>query len=115
MFWRNKRKIDFSWVSSDSRHSEKITLNDEIVKYEAKELDERLSRFFAEIRKSAGCDYQPDILRVMLAALDRHFKQNDSKISIANLSSADRSWRENWARAFREKATENDQMQQNQY
>ena len=26
MFWRNKRKIDFSWVSSDSRFSEKITL-----------------------------------------------------------------------------------------
>ena len=27
MFWRNKRKIDFSSVSSDSRHSQKITLN----------------------------------------------------------------------------------------
>ena len=26
MFWRNKRKIDFSWVSSDSRFSDKITL-----------------------------------------------------------------------------------------
>ena len=26
MFWRNKRKIDFSRLSSDSRHSEKITL-----------------------------------------------------------------------------------------
>jgi len=26
MFWRNKRKIDFSWLSSDSRHSLKITL-----------------------------------------------------------------------------------------
>ena len=27
MFWRNKRKIDFSSVSSDSRHFQKITLN----------------------------------------------------------------------------------------
>ena len=26
MFWRNKRKIDFSPVSSDSRHSQKVTL-----------------------------------------------------------------------------------------
>ena len=26
MFWRNKRKVDFSRLSSDSRHSEKITL-----------------------------------------------------------------------------------------
>ena len=28
MFWPNKRKIDFSWVSSDSRFSEKITLKE---------------------------------------------------------------------------------------
>ena len=26
MFWRNKRKIDFSWVSSDSRRSQKVAL-----------------------------------------------------------------------------------------
>ena len=58
-------------------------LNDDIVKYEAKELDECLSRFVAEIRKSDGSDYEPDSLRVMLAAIDRHLKQNDSKISIA--------------------------------
>ena len=58
-------------------------LKDDIVKYEAKELDECLWRFFAEIRKSDGSDYEPDSLRVMLAALDRHLKQNDSKISIA--------------------------------
>ena len=30
-------------------------LNDDIVKYEAKELDEYFSRFFAEIRRSNGC------------------------------------------------------------
>jgi len=65
-----------SWVESKG-------LNDDIVKYEAKELDECLPRFFAEIRKSDGCNYEPDSLRVLLAALDRHLKQNDSKISIA--------------------------------
>ena len=58
-------------------------LNDDIVKYEAKELDECLSRFFAEIRQSDGYDYEPDSLRVILGALDRHLKQNDSKIFIA--------------------------------
>ena len=58
-------------------------LNDDIVKYEAKELEECLLRLFAEIRKSDGSDYEPDSLRVMLAALDRHLKQNDNKISIA--------------------------------
>ena len=36
-----------SWAESKG-------LNDDIVKYEAKELDECLSRFFVEIRKSDG-------------------------------------------------------------
>ena len=40
MFWRNKRKLDFSPVSSDSRHSQKVTLNhhvEGIVSYRAKD------------------------------------------------------------------------------
>ena len=56
--------------------TESKCLNDDIVKYEAKELDECLSRFFAEIRKSFGSDCEPDGLRVTLAALDRHLKRN---------------------------------------
>ena len=71
--WRN---VWTSWAESKG-------LNDDIVKYEAKELEECLLRLFAEIRKSDGSDYEPDSLRVMLAALDRHLKQNDNKISIA--------------------------------
>ena len=71
--WRN---VWTSWAESEG-------LKGDIVKYEAKELDERLSRFFAEIRKSEGFDHELDSLRVMLAALDRHLKHNDSKISIA--------------------------------
>ena len=35
------------------------------------------------IRESDSSNYEPDSLRAMLAALDRHLKQNDSKISIA--------------------------------
>ena len=31
MFWRNKRKIDFSPVSSDSRYSQKVTLKFSLV------------------------------------------------------------------------------------
>ena len=66
-----------SWAESKG-------LNDDIVKYEAKELDECLSHFFVEIRQSDGSDYEPDSLTVMLAALGRHLKHiNNSKISIA--------------------------------
>ena len=52
-----------SWAESKG-------LNNDIVKYEAKELN--------QCRKKGWLR-----LRVMLAALDRHLKQNDSKISIA--------------------------------
>ena len=37
-------------------------LNDDIVKYQAKELHECLPRFFAETRKSDGLDYEPESL-----------------------------------------------------
>ena len=55
-------------------------LNDDIVKYEGKELDDCPSLFFAEIRKSNGSD-ESDSLRVILAALDRHLKHNDRERS----------------------------------
>ena len=56
-------------------------LNEAILKYNAKELNKYLSRFFAEIRKSDGSENEPDRVRVTLAALDRHLRQNESKIS----------------------------------
>ena len=60
---------------------------------------------FPEIRKSNGSDYEPHSLRVMLAAVDRHHKQNDGKISKAKEREFVK-WRqvlEGKARALREK------------
>ena len=80
---KNTVKTTKTWMNVRKSWAESKGLNNDIFKYEAKELGECLSRFFAEIRKSDGSDYKQDSLRVMLAALDRHLKQNDSKISIA--------------------------------
>ena len=55
----------------------------DIVSYEAKELDEKLQRLFAEVRKKDDSDYDPDSLRLMIASLDRHLKETGSNISIA--------------------------------
>ena len=77
-----------SWVENKG-------LNADIVKYEAK----------AKLSKSDGSDYEPDSLRVMLAALDGLFERNNNKISIAK----DRGFvkcrqvREEKAKALREK------------
>ena len=76
-------KTSKTWMNVWKSWAESKGLNDDIVKYEAKELKECLSGFFIEIRKSDGSDYESESLRVMLAALDRHLKQNDCKICIA--------------------------------
>ena len=56
-FKTNKTQMDV-WKS----WSESKGLNVDIVKYEAKELDECLSRYFADIRKSDGSDCEPNRL-----------------------------------------------------
>ena len=58
-------------------------LNDDYFKYEAKELEESLSCFFADIRKRDGSDHDLDSLRVMFAALGRHLKHNNKITSRA--------------------------------
>ena len=39
-----------------------------LLSYEAKELDEKLQKFFAKARKNDSSDYKPDSLRVMLVS-----------------------------------------------
>ena len=58
-------------------------LNEDILKYNAKELSNHFSRFFAEIRKSDGSKYEPDTLRVMLAVLDKHLRQKDGEFMVS--------------------------------
>ena len=52
--------------------------------YEAKQLDETLQKLFAEIRKKDCCEYEADSLRVLLASLDRHLRENGAAFSIGN-------------------------------
>ena len=80
---KNTVKTTKTWMNIQKSWAESKGLNDDIVKYEAKEPDKCLSQFFAKICKSDGSGYEPDSVRVMLAALDRHLKYNYSKISIA--------------------------------
>ena len=49
---------------------------------EPAELDKILQRYFAEIRKEDGSEYEPGSLRTMLSSLDRYFKEGGYKHSI---------------------------------
>jgi len=57
---KNTVKTTKTWMNVWKSWAESKGLNNDIVKYEAKELDECLLRFFAEIRKSDGSDYEPN-------------------------------------------------------
>ena len=46
------------------------------------DLDELLGKFYAEIKKQDGEDYEPESLKIMQCALDRYLKENGYEISI---------------------------------
>ena len=51
-------------------------------KEEQLESYEALSQFYAEMRKENGQEYEPDLLKVMQAALDRHLRSQNYPKSI---------------------------------
>ena len=53
---KKKKKASKTWINVWKVWAESKDFDDDIVKYEAKELDEHLSRFLDEIRKSDGSD-----------------------------------------------------------
>ena len=50
--------------------------------YEYVDLDKTLSRFYAEVRKESGEDYEPYSLKVTQAALERDFKSKLDRKSV---------------------------------
>ncbi len=54
-------------------------------------LDGHLCIFYSQLRKTDRTPYEPDGLRVMLGALDRHFRENGAKLSILRDREFDRS------------------------
>ena len=65
-------KVD-SWTKKKDANLEK---------YVAEELNSTLCEFFAELRKNNGDDYEPDSLRAMFMAIDRHLKSKSYPKSI---------------------------------
>ena len=78
---QNTTRSTSTWVSAFDkwRMRRNISPLEEIPK---ESLDSILQLFFAEVCKRDGTDYEPDSLRTMLAALDRHLKNNGCVFSI---------------------------------
>ena len=74
----NTAKSTGTWVKRfDKWRTERQTAQklEEIPK---ERLDGILQLLYAEIRKNDGTNYEPDSLRTMLAALDRHLREKGS-------------------------------------
>ena len=54
----------------------------ELEEYEHADLDKKLQMFYAEVLTKDGLEYEPESLKSMLAALDRHLKEHYYKYSI---------------------------------
>ena len=68
---KNTKRSTLNWLQLFNKWKETHTYTQEIHTYEPKELNVILERFYAELRKTDGKDYEPTCLRVMLSSLDR--------------------------------------------
>ena len=80
---QNKKKSTTTWLNVWTSWTESNNFETNLLSYEGKQLDERLQKFFAEIREKDSSEYEPDSLRVKLASLDRHLREKDAAFSVA--------------------------------
>ena len=78
----NTSKSMSFWLSVWKTWCEVKSVALEIEKHEPAELNRLLEKFYAEVKNKNGQDYKPDSLSVMIAALDRHFKDKQYPLSI---------------------------------
>ena len=71
-----KRSTDY-WKGIFEKWARIRGKEEQLERYDFPELNEALSQFYAELRKENGQDYEPDSLKVMQAALDRHLRSQN--------------------------------------
>ena len=83
----NTAKSTGTWVKQFSKWRMERQIGQKFEEIPKKQLDGILLLFFAEIRKNNGTNYEPDSLRTMMAALDRHLREKGSTFSILKTES----------------------------
>lgn len=67
-------------VFNSWRESRHLEIN--IVNMAPADLDKVLGQFYAEVKRKDGDDYEPESLKIMQSAIERHLKENDYPVSI---------------------------------
>lgn len=70
------------WLNVWKTWCEEKNIVNKIEENEPEKLNKLLETFYAEVKNKNGEDYEPDSLRVMMAALDRHLNEKGYKFSI---------------------------------
>ena len=78
----NTNKSTSFWLSVWKTWCEGKSIAVDIEEHEPAELNRLLEKFYAEVKNKDGLDYEPESLRVMIAALDRHLKEKQYSLSI---------------------------------
>ena len=79
---KNTARTTKTWMSVWRNWCKARSTNDSIDSYDPVALDGLLTRFYAEIRKQDGSEYEPESLRVMQASLERYLRQRNYPVSI---------------------------------
>ena len=70
------------WLNAWETWCKQENIINKIEENEPEKLNKLLETFYAEVKNKNGDDYEPDSLRVMIAALDRHLDDKGYKFSI---------------------------------
>ena len=79
---KNMTKFTNTWVNRFEVWRTWRKLPHKLEEIPKQELNGTLKQFFAEVCKSNGSEYEPESLRTMLTALDRHLRQAGANFSI---------------------------------
>ena len=78
----NTVKSTSFWLNVWETWCKQKNIVNKIEENEPEKLNKLLETFYAEVKNKNGDDYEPDSLRVMIAALDRHLNEKGYKFSI---------------------------------
>ena len=81
---KNTKRTTQTWLTVWRNWCLARNIDDKMECFSPQVLDGILTKFYAEVRKKDGSEYEPDSLRVMQASLDRYLRQKNYSASIIN-------------------------------
>ena len=81
---KNTSKSTRNWINVFKSWGKERGFSQKMEQYVPEDLDSILGKFYTELRKVDGTEYEPNCLRVMLGALERHLRNHHYPASIIN-------------------------------